>query len=285
MQLIKEYKSIDEAASVENSFLPMSMNGSNDMMFSAIKKRLSDLSPTLCLLPRIESIINKEDPTLEDILGTCSHDPKLLGKLTRRSGFAGSEEQFARDILFKKGLSFLKSLAIRTMNQEIFEVPMPNSHLNPTILKKRSVILARFLKTYSDDLAVERDTAYLCGLFYNYGYVCNEIAYDSLGEEVTPHAADPNLYAELASKALSDFGFDEIVTEIVFDSSKELFDTRLPFAHALLRIANETLSNTEMTNGSIGRGPKPPRDLVDATGLRLRKIFATLKEITRNYAG
>ena len=85
MQLIKEYKSIDEAASVENSFLPMSMNGSNDMMFSAIKKRLSDLSPTLCLLPRIESIINKEDPTLEDILGTCSHDPKLLGKLTRRS--------------------------------------------------------------------------------------------------------------------------------------------------------------------------------------------------------
>lgn len=222
---------------------------------------------------------------MQDILGICSHDPKLLGRLTRRSGFAGSEEDFARDVLFKKGLSFLKSLAVRTMNQEIFEVPMPNSHLTPTLLKRRSVILARFLKSYSDDLAVEQDTAYLCGLFYNYGYICYELACASIESEITNHSENSSLYAQCASTALSKFGFDNIVTEVIADSNKALFDTRLPFAHALLRIANETLANTETTNVSIGRGTKPPRELVDATGLRLRKIFASLKEITRNYAG
>ena len=58
--------------------------------------------PTLILLPKLESLINKEEPTLEDILTTCAHDESLLTKLTRRSGFVGNEEQFARDIYSKR---------------------------------------------------------------------------------------------------------------------------------------------------------------------------------------
>ena len=57
-----------------------------------LREKLKALSPTMTLLPKIEDIIDKEEPTLEDILKVCSHDPKLLGKLTRRSGFSGSEQ-------------------------------------------------------------------------------------------------------------------------------------------------------------------------------------------------
>jgi hypothetical protein len=63
---------------------------------------------------------------------------------------AGGGDEFAKEILFKKGLSFLKSLAIRTMNQEIFELPLKLSGMSEAILKKRAVILARFIKHYSE---------------------------------------------------------------------------------------------------------------------------------------
>ena len=109
----------------------------------SLQHLLSDRSPTLVLLPKLEIIVNKEEPTLEDILMICSHDQELLDKLTRRSGFEGSSEDFAKDILFKKGLGFLKSLAIRTMNQEIFTLPLGLNGMSTGLIKRRSVILSR----------------------------------------------------------------------------------------------------------------------------------------------
>ena len=249
-----------------------------------LREKLKTLSPTMTLLPKIEDIINKEEPTLEDILKVCSHDPKLLGKLTRRSGFSGSEQEFAQDILFKKGLGFLKSLAIRSMNQEIFEVPMPNSSLTPTLLKKRSVVLARFIKSFAPDIGIGLDEAYLTGLLFNYGYVCYEIAYDSSGSEIPDFQESRSHYDKCASELLSEFGFAQVVCEVIEDANCEFYQTRLPFAQALLRIANETLSNSEQNHGTIGRGEKPDSMLLDATGLRARKIFTVLKEISRNYS-
>jgi hypothetical protein len=82
---------------------------------------------------------------------------------------------------------------------------------------------------------------------------------------------------------MTQFGFVKIVVEVVEDANKEFYETRLPFVQALLRIANETLANTEQTNGIIGRGEIPDRMLLDATGLRARKIFSVLKDISRNY--
>lgn len=248
-----------------------------------LRDKLTQLSPIMALLPRIEEIINKEEPTLEDILRVCSHDPKLLGKLTRRAGFSGSEQDFARDVLFKKGLGFLKSLAIRSMNREIFEVSMPNSDLTPFLLKKRSVILARFLKTFSSDIGLDPDEAYLGGLFFNYGYVCYELTYQDMGADTPDFDGNEVFYDECASQLMTQFGFEKVIVEVVEDASKEFYQTRLPFAQALLRIANETLANTEQTNGIIGRGESPDRMLLDATGLRARKIFSVLKDISRNY--
>lgn len=249
-----------------------------------LREKVRELSPTMTLLPRIEGIINKDEPTLEDILQVCSHDPKLLGRLTRRAGFSGSEQEFARDILFKKGLGFLKSLAIRSMNKEIFEIQMPNSDLTPSLLRKRSVILARFLKTFSTEIGVGMDEAYLSGLLYNYGYVCSELTYASIGPDAPGYEANRSFYDSCASELLSEFGFHKTVIEVIEDANKEFYETRLPFAQALLRIGNETLSNTEQTNGTIGRGESPDRMLLDATGLRARKIFSVLKDISRNYS-
>ena len=249
-----------------------------------LRDKLMQLSPTMALLPRIEGIINKEEPTLQDILKVCSHDPKLLGRLTRRAGFSGSEEDFARDVLFKKGLGFLKSLAIRSMNREIFEVAMPNSDLTPFLLKKRSVILARFLKTFCSDIGMDPDEAYLAGLFFNYGYVCYELAYEDMGADTPDFDGNEVFYDECASQLMTEFGFEKAVIDVVEDARKEFYQTRLPFAQALLRIANETLANTEQTNGIIGRGESPDRMLLDATGLRARKIFSVLKDISRNYS-
>ena len=85
-----------------NMNLQLDSKASEDFIFNS--------SPTLVLLPKLEVLINKEEPTLQDILKVCSHDSELLEKLTRRSGFGGNHQDFARDILFKKGLGFLKKL-------------------------------------------------------------------------------------------------------------------------------------------------------------------------------
>ena len=57
---------------------------------------------SLVLLPKIEKLINKQEPTLEDVLGLCSDNQSLLEKLTRRGGFGGGGDEFAKEILFKK---------------------------------------------------------------------------------------------------------------------------------------------------------------------------------------
>ena len=268
---------------IDNSFIKIMITADLNTNIPMLREKLRELSPTMTLLPRIEGIINKDEPTLEDILRVCSHDPKLLGRLTRRAGFSGSEQEFARDILFKKGLGFLKSLAIRSMNREIFEVPMPNSDLTPFLLKKRSVILARFLKAFSSDVGIGVDEAYLAGLLFNYGYVCSELTCDGLGADALEFEQNRSYYDTCASELLSEFGFHKVVIEVIEDAHKDFYQTRLPFAQALLRIANETLANTEQTNGTIGRGENPDRILLDATGLRARKIFSVLKDISRNY--
>ena len=268
---------------IDNSFIKIMITADLNTNIPMLREKLRELSPTMTLLPRIEGIINKDEPTLEDILRVCSQDPKLLGRLTRRAGFSGSEQEFARDILFKKGLGFLKSLAIRSMNREIFEIPMPNSDLTPFLLKKRSVILARFLKHFSSDVGIGVDEAYLAGLLFNYGYVCFELMYDSLGSDALEFENNRSHYDMCTSELLAEFGFHKVVTEVIEDANKDFYQTRLPFAQALLRIGNETLANTEQTNGTIGRGENPDRILLDATGLRARKIFSVLKDISRNY--
>jgi len=241
---------------------------------------------TLILLPKIEKLINKQDPTLEDVLGLCSHNESLLEKLTRRGGFGGSGDEFAKEILFKKGLSFLKSLAIRTMNQEIFELPLKLSGMTEVVLKKRSVVLARFIKHYYELLGLSVDDAYLCGLFFNFSYVsyeklvANEVLEES-GFDFCRHDCN-----QWTAQAMREIGFDEKITSFIADSSKDLFSTSFPFGQALARIGNGLLKNAEESgSSSLRRGSTVDRDLLDATGLTTREIVNVLKDLTRDYKG
>ena len=242
-------------------------------------------SPTLVLLPKLEVLINKEEPTLQDILKVCSHDSELLEKLTRRSGFGGNHEDFARDILFKKGLGFLKSLAIRTMNQEIFELPLGLNNLSTNQIKRRSIILARFLKHFANDLRNDPDELYLSGLLYNFPYVVFE---HLVKDEKFPEDSFENVESDvvtLTCNALSKIGFNKFVITMIEDSIKPIQITDRVCEHALLRMANDVLEKTELTNTSIGRRTNVSRNLLEMTGYSEKIILNSLREISRNYKG
>lgn len=251
----------------------------------SLQHLLSDRSPTLVLLPKLEIIVNKEEPTLEDILMICSHDQELLDKLTRRSGFEGSSEDFAKDILFKKGLGFLKSLAIRTMNQEIFTLPLGLNGMSTGLIKRRSVILARFLKYFRADLDREPDDLYLAGLLYNFHYVTYELLVQSGQIEEEDFEDVRSECLELTCEAFSNIGFDSYIVGILEDSEKQIFEAKNPFEQALLKIANDTLEKAEQTQGMLGRKSKIDRALLDATGYSEREILSLLKELSKNYKG
>ena len=261
----------------------MNLIADNSKRLSTIFKE--DFS-SLVLLPEIEKLINKQDPTLEDVLGLCSHNESLFEKLTRRGGFNSDGDGFAKEILFKKGLSFLKSLAIRTMNQEIFELPIKLHGVSEPILKRRSIVLARFIKHFSILLDLNSDDAYLCGLFFNFSHVSFEKLAASQLLQVSDYDSLKNDCAYWTSEAMREIGFDQTITSFVSDSFKDLYSTTFPFAQALARIGNGLLIDNEVNvSASIGRGSRIDRDLLDATGLSTREIVAVLKDLTRAYKG
>lgn len=262
-----------------NTFAPES-----EIVVQELIERLIDSAPSLCLLPKLENIVNKQDPTLEEILELCSHNDTLLSRLTRRSGFQGNEDEFAKTVLFTKGLGFLKSLAIRTMNQEIFDISIDGSGENSKSLKRRSIILARFTKSFCEDLDMEGDLAYLSGLFYQLHHISAELLKYSNRNGISSEN-NPDLYTVITGDALESLGFHELIHSIVRESQKELYSTSYPFFHALIRIGNGILLNSESSHFRASRGFKPNRELLDATGLKERKIVNTLKEISRNYKG
>lgn len=252
---------------------------------NALKASIVENSPTLVLLPKLELLVNNNEPTLEDILKICSHDEELLSKLTRRSGFEGSSEDFAKEILFKKGLGFLKSLAIRTMNQEIFSLPLGLDNMSTALIKRRSVILARFLKHFTSDLDREADDLYLIGLLYNFHYVCFEHLV-KMGELTTDDFDDVRSEClSLSCELFNNIGFDPYVIGVLEESEKQIFETKNPFEQALLKIANCTLEQAEQTGGLLGRKVRMNRELLDATGYSERELLTLLKDLSKNYKG
>ena len=250
-----------------------------------LEEILLETSPTLILLPKLELLINKEEPTLEDVLKICSHDKGLFEKLTRRSGSGTNQEDFARDILFKKGLGFLKSLAIRTMNQEIFELPLGLNGMSTQQLKRRSILLARFLKRFADDLRFEPDHLYMAGLLYNFSYVSYEqlIKTGRFTEESFSEVRTETV--KITSETLQKFGFGSCIIPILEDSVLDIEQTRNPCEQALLRIANNILAITEQNNFTVGRKTPVNQKMLEVTGYSEKEILNLLKELSRNYKG
>ena len=265
---------------------PVHQNSNSELKKSAdeLKQILEESVPSLCMLPILEKIINKQDPTLEEILDLCSHNDSLLSRLTRRSGVQGTVDEFAKAVLFNKGLGFLKSLAIRTMIHEMFDFSINSSDETAVSLKRRSIILARFAKSFCKDLSMEPDLAYFSGLFYQFNYVAYFLL-NPLDREDGSFERDAQKYSVITGGALASFGFNETVCNIVFDSRKNLHDTYFPFFHALTRIGLGLLLNSESSYTRSSRSRRPNRELLDATGLKERKIVNKLREISKNYNG
>ena len=249
----------------------------------SLEEILVEASPTLVMYPKLELLVNKEEPTLEDVLKVCSDDMGLFDKLTRRSGVRTNQEDFARDILFKKGLSFLKSLAIRTMNHEIYELPLGLNGMSTQQLKRRSILLGRFLKRFADDLRFEPDHLYLAGLLYNLPYVSYEqlIKTERFTEESFSEVRTETV--KITCDILEKFGFGSYIIHILEDSVLDIQQTRNPCEQALLCIANNILESTEQNNFTVGRKTPINQKMLEVTGYAEKEILNLLKELSRNY--
>ena len=72
---------------------------------------------------------------------------------------------------------------------------------------------------------------------------------------------------------------------MIEDSIKPIQITDRVCEHALLRMANDVLEKTELTNTSIGRRTNVSRNLLEMTGYSEKIILNSLREISRNYKG
>ena len=89
----------------------------------------------------------------------------------------------------------------------------------------------------------------------------------------------------LTCNALSKIGFNKFVISMIEDSVKLIQITDRVCEHALLRMANDVLEKTELTNTSIGRRTNVSRNLLEMTGYSEKIILNSLREISRNYKG
>ena len=250
-----------------------------------LEEFLVEASPTLIMFPKLELLVNKEEPILEDVLEICSNDKGLFHKLTGRRASRTNQEDFARDVLFIKGLSFLKSLAIRTLNHEVYELPLGLNGMSNSQLRRRSILLARFVKRFADDLRIEPDHLYIAGLLYNLPYVSYEyliktekFTEDSFSE-VRPETV------KMTCEILEKFGFGSYIMHILEDSVLDIQQTRNPCEQALLRIANNILESTEQNNFIVGKNTSIDEKMLEITGYSEQEILILLKELSRNYKG
>jgi len=243
--------------------------------------------PALLILPQIEQLILQNDPTLEELVSICQSNKSLFNKLTHSNKQARDIRQFAQDILLKKGMSYLLSICIRSMNQEIFILPRKTQEgLTEFMLKRRSIILARYVKKFSSQIGFSPDDTYLCALFYNFRIVCFEL----LPEIENPETQDFVSMEEEVSKALAScfysLGFNKEISGFIEESSMDVYDTQNPFLHALVRIGNHLLCESEISGSTTFRNTSSLDPmLVELTGLSLRELVDPLKEVVKDFKG
>ena len=243
--------------------------------------------PALLILPKIENLVNEDDPTLSDVVTVCKSNGALFHKLTHHLNGDVNEREVAKEILLKKGMGYLLSVGIRTMNQEIFSLPVKAFEgLTEFMLKRRSIILARYLKKFSSITSISPDHTYLCGLFYNFRMVCFEYLVYAEKLDITDFNAKENRVSTAVANALDSLGYNPLVTEFLYDSSKDIYETKNPFLHALTRIGNAMLVDSDTTGRNTFRNTSfLDPTLVEVTGLSLKELTEPMKEVVRNFKG
>lgn len=243
--------------------------------------------PALLILPRIHELIIKGDPTLSEVVGICKSNSALFEKLTHSLRGASNDRELAKEILFKKGMNYLFSVGIRTMNQEIFVLPIGIiDGLTEFMLKRRSIILARYVKLLSSESSLSADEAYLCGLFYNFRIVCFEFL--SQSEQLHSHDFDSEEHnvSVALSNAFSLIGFHRTICNFLKNSAENIYSTENPFLHSIIRIGNQLLVESDKTGRSTFRNTSfLDPELVGVTGLTVRQLTGPMKEVVRDFKG
>ena len=109
------------------------------------------------------------------------------------------------------------------------------------------------MKHFANDLRNDPDELYLSGLLYNFPYVVFEhLVKDEKFSEDSFENVESDVVT-LTCNALSKIGFNKFVISMIEDSIKPIQITDRVCEHALLRMANDVLEKTELTNTSIGR--------------------------------
>jgi hypothetical protein len=243
--------------------------------------------PTLLILPQVQKLILKNDPTLEELVSICQSNKSLFNKLTRSATQDKDIRQFAQDILLKKGMAYLMSICIRSMNQEIFILPIKTQEgLTEFMLKRRSIILARYLKKFSSNVGYSPDDTYLCGLFYNFRIVCYGLLLETENSEIPDFVSAEGEVSKTLAECFMSLNFNKKISDFIQESCQDVYDTHNPFLHALVRIGNQLLCESEISGSTTFRNTSnlDPM-LVELTGLSVRELVDPLKEVVKDFKG
>ena len=226
---------------------------------------LEKLNPNHKLkLEDFEALTNGDDEIVESILSFDSHN----------YGFG----EFFEKIVIGKGVLHLRSLAIQLVSDELFtfhdKVLLDNEDFKS--FRKRSVRLANFLKSYSEELGETKDDAYLSGLFFNLPFACEQA-----GKLLSIDSSDCNNVggtAENIADKLLEYGFSSFITTMVRDSYKDFDTVSFPLAQAISRVGNEAFLKIHQDGRNSLSDLYPDRALLDIIGVGRRRIFEIIKK-------
>jgi len=226
---------------------------------------LEKLNPNHKLkLEDFEALTNGDDEIVESILSFDSHN----------YGFG----EFFEKIVVGKGILHLRSLAIQLVSDELFtfhdQVLLDNEDFKS--FRKRSVRLANFLKSYSEELGETKDDAYLSGLFFNLPFACEQA-----GKLLSIESSDCNEeggMAELIADKLLEYGFSSFITTMVRDSYKDFDTVSFPLAQAISRVGNEAFLKIHQDGRNSLSDLYPERALLDIIGIGRRRLFEIIKK-------
>jgi len=249
---------------------------------------LYDNFPSLIILPKVERLIDKEDPTLGELVTLCQSNDTLFKKLTHSTGGESKNiSEFAKSILLSKGMNYLLGTCIRTMNQEIFSLPLNLIEGETELsIRRRSIVLARYLKEMSKNTSLHPDHAYLCGLFYNFRMVCFEyLVKEGLILSENFEQNEKSCLLQM-SESFRGLGFHTSIWKFFSDCTLPITASDSPVLHALVQIGNRLLLESQITGVNTFRKTSFLNDeLIQITGLSLKEIVEPLKLVDKDFKG
>ncbi len=226
---------------------------------------LEKLNPNHKLkLEDFETLTDGDNEIVESILSFDSHN----------YGFG----EFFEKIVIGKGILHLRSLAIQQVSEELFtfhdQVLLDNEDFKS--FRKRSVRLANFLKSYSEELGETKDDAYLSGLFFNLPFACEQAGKLLLIE--SSDSIEAGGMAERIADKLLEYGFSSFITTMVRDSYKDFDTVSFPLAQAISRVGNEAFLKIHKDGRNSLSDLYPDRALLDIIGVSRRRLFEIIKK-------